>query len=138
MSAQEQQMLKETYYNEAMRYMDNAKECLQKARKEDGYYNDSKYVKMACGTAYSGMLVALDGFLLLKGLHKPNRKERKSIEHYQKNLTNIDKKMLNTLDSAYDILHLWGYYDGIKKASVIKDGFDEAYKIIEKINPAMS
>ena len=105
---------------------------------EDGYYEDLKYVKMACGTAYSGLLVALDGFFLLKGLHKPNRKERKSIEHYQKNMANIDKKMLNTLNGAYYILHLSGYYDGMNKASVIKDGFDEAYKIIEKINPAIS
>ena len=138
MSVQEQQLLKESYYSEAIRYMDNAKECLQKAKKEDGYYNDLKYVKMACGTAYSGLLVALDGFFLLKGLHKPNRKERKSIEHYQKNMANIDKKMLNTLNGAYYILHLSGYYDGMNKASVIKDGFDEAYKIIEKINPAIS
>jgi len=135
MSVQEQQSLKERYYNDAIRYMDNAKECLQKAKKEDNYYNDPKYVKMACGTAYSGMLAALDCFLLLKGIDKPKGKERKSIEYYQSNITKIDKKMLNNLNSAYEILHLWGYYDGITKVSVVKDGFDEAYKIITKIKP---
>ena len=31
MSAHEQQQLKETYYGEAIRYMENAKECLKKA-----------------------------------------------------------------------------------------------------------
>ena len=136
MSIQEQQELKERYYNEAMRYMDNAKECLKNAKKEGGYYHDPKYVRMACGTAYSGMLVALDGFFMLRGVHKPTAKERKSIEYYQKNITRIDGKMLNTLNCAYQILHLSGYYDGITKATVVKDGFDEAGKIIGKIRPA--
>jgi len=54
MSIQEQQTLKEKYYGEAIRYMNNARECLTKAKKEDGYYQDQKYVRMACGTAYSG------------------------------------------------------------------------------------
>ena len=136
MSIQEQQELKEKYYGEAMRYMENARECLKNAKKEGGYYQDRKYVRMACGTAYSGMLIALDGFFILQGLHKPTAKERKSIEYYQKNITNLDRKMLSTLNSAYHILHLSGYYDGIEKAIVVKAGFDEAYKIIEKIKPA--
>ena len=135
MSTQDQQELRIKYYSEAMRYMDNATECLKKAKKEDGYYNDPKYVRMACGTAYSGLLIALDCFLILKGVHKPTAKERKSIEYYQKNITKIDQKMLNGLNTAYKILHLWGYYDGIEKATVVKDGFDEAYKIIEKVKP---
>ena len=135
MSIQEQQETKKKYYSEVMRYMDNAKECLTKAKKEENYYNDPKYVRMACGTAYSGVLIALDCFFILKGLHKPKGKERKSIEYYQENITKIDKKMLGYLNSAYKILHLSGYYDGMENATVIKEGFDEAYKIIEKIKP---
>jgi len=143
MSTQDQQELRKKYYGEAMRYMDNATECLKKAIKKDGYYNDQKYVRMACGTAYSGVLIALDCFFILKGVHKPTAKERKStvsehsrtIEYYQQNIAKIDQKMLNGLNSAYKILHLLGYYDGIEKATVVKDGFDEAYKIIEKVKP---
>ena len=135
MSALEQELVKEQYYSEAIRYMDNAKECLKKAKKEDNYYNDSKYVSMACGTAYKGILIALDGFFRLKGTGNPKGKSRKSIEYYQSNITKIDKKMLNSLNSAYQILHLWGYYDGIESANVVKEGFDEAYKIIDKIKP---
>ena len=134
MSINEQQLLREKYYNEAVRYMDNAKESLKNARKEDGFYLDKKYVKTACGTAYNGLLVALDGFLQLKDI-KPKAKERKSIEYYQSNITKIDKKMLNYLNSAYEILHLLGYYDGITDAGMVKRGFDLAYTIIEKINP---
>ena len=134
MSIQEQEALKETYYSEATRYMDNAKEYLKNAKKEDDFYLDKKYVKTACGTAYNGVLVALDGFLTLKDI-KPKGKERKSVEFYQRNITKIDKKMLNTFISAYEILHLWGYYDGITKASVVKEGFDLAYTLIDKIKP---
>jgi len=136
MSVDEQNQIKEKYHGEAIRYMDNAKEYLKNAQKEGNYYRDIKYVRTACGTAYSGILVALDCFFILKGIHKPTGKERKSIEYYQKNLGKMDRKMLDYLNSAYKILHLSGYYDGIEKADVVKSGFVEAYKIIEKIKPA--
>jgi uncharacterized protein (UPF0332 family) len=135
MGIQEQTEIKEKHYNEAIRYMDNAKECLTKAQKKDDFYNDTKYVKMACGTAYNGLLIALDGFLLLKGIQKPKGKARKSIEYYQKNLASLDRKALNCLNSAYKVLHLSGYYDGIEDAIVVRRGFDDAYAIIEKIKP---
>jgi len=136
MSIQEQEDTKVRFYGEAMRFMNNAKECLQKAKKEDRFYHDTKYVKMACGTAYSGVLVALDGYLTLKGIEKPKKKLRKSIEYYQENLAKLDKKLLNYVNSAYQILHLYGYYDGTNSADVVKTGFDLAYTIIEKIKPA--
>jgi hypothetical protein len=135
MSIQEQQNTKEKYYGEAMRYMDNAKEYLKNAQKEGNYYKDAKYVKTACGTAYNGLLVALDCFLILRGIHKPTGKERKSIEYYQRNLTGENKKILNHLNVAYKVLHLSGYYDGVESVSIIKEGFDEAYAIINKIKP---
>ena len=134
MSIPEQQKLKERYYSEAIRYMDNAKGYLQNAQKEGKVYTDKKYVKTACGTAYNGLLVALDGFFQLKDI-KPRAKERKSIEFYQSNITKVDKKLLNHLNSAYEILHLWGYYDGITDAAMVKRGFTLAYSIIEKIRP---
>ena len=138
MSIQEQEQTKKAYYSEAIRYMDNAGEYLKNAGKEGGFYLDKKYVKTACGTAYSGMLVALDCILILTGKEKPKGKGRKSIEYYQRNIAQTDKKMLNYLNSAYEILHLLGYYDGITKASVVKDGFDLAYTIIDKIKPSRS
>ena len=138
MSVQEQQELREKYYNEAMRYMDNASEYLKSANKEDNIYRDSKYVRTACGTAYNGVLIALDCFLILKGVHKPTKKDRKSIEYYQKNLGKIDRKMMDNHNIAYKILHLYGYYDGIEDAVVVKRGFDLAHTIIEKIKPSMA
>ena len=133
MSIEEQNEIKSKYYNEAIRYMDNAKETLKKAGKEDKFYLDKKYVKTACGTAYNGVLTALDGYLILKDIKKT--KGRKSIEYYQDSITKIDKKLLNYVNNAYDILHLSGYYDGINTVSVIKEGFNMAYYIIDKIKP---
>ena len=135
MPIQEQQEVREKYYSEAIRYMDNAKEYLKNAQKEGNFYHDKKYVRTACGTAYNGVLIALDCFFILKGVHKPNGKERKSVEYYQKNLGKLDRIMLDYLNSAYNILHLSGYYDGIEDAIVVKRGFDLADSLIEKIKP---
>lgn len=41
-------------YKKSMRYIENAKEQLSKAGKEGKFFEDDKYVKTACGTAYSG------------------------------------------------------------------------------------
>jgi len=38
--------------SEAIRYFNNAKEILSKAKIEDNIYTDSKPVREACGTAY--------------------------------------------------------------------------------------
>ncbi|KAA6337918.1 hypothetical protein EZS27_014046 [termite gut metagenome] len=133
MSIDEQESIKRKYYSEAIRYMDNAKETLQKAGKEDNHYNDRKYVRTACGTAYNGLLIALDTYLLLKGIKKT--KGRKSIEYYQEHIGKIDKKLLKYVNDVYEILHLSGYYDGILNATVVKEGFNEAYEIINQIKP---
>ncbi|GAP71298.1 hypothetical protein SAMD00024442_10_30 [Candidatus Symbiothrix dinenymphae] len=134
MPNEQQEIIKQNAYVESMRYMSNAKETLQKARKEDNFYADQKYVRSACGTAYSGMLLALDAHLKLKGVDMPTKK-RRSIEFYTANVGKLDGKLLKELNAAYSILHLSGYYDGIQVASVVKDGFDLAYSIIERIKP---
>ncbi|MDR2448668.1 MAG: DUF5618 family protein [Prevotellaceae bacterium] len=56
--------------------MSNAKETLQKAKKEDNFYCDRKYVRTACGTAYNGILLALDAYLTLKDVELPKKKRR--------------------------------------------------------------
>jgi hypothetical protein len=103
--------IKTAYYNEAMRYMQNATDTLKKAGKYDLMYNDSKYVKTACGIAYNGVLMALDGYFKLKEINLP--KGKKSIEYYRDNLAKIDRKLMNYLNNAYEILHISGYYEGL-------------------------
>ena len=135
MDRAEQNALLLKWYAEANCYMDNAKETLQKAGKDGSHYTDPKYVQTACGTAYNGVLIALNGWLALKGIPEPHKKQRKSIEYYMSNIAKIDKKLASIMDDAYRILHLYGYYDGIRNVKEIGIGFDAAYEIIDKIKP---
>jgi Domain of unknown function (DUF5618) len=123
---------------EAMRYIKNAGSILrEKAGKKDNRYQDDKYVRMACGTAYNGTLLALDTYLELKG--KPVKKPktgRVDVTDYRKSLSLVDKKLLSEFNTTYNILHVAGYYDGETKASVIRAGMESAIEIVNKIKPA--
>lgn len=121
------------YYTEANRYLDNANDVLKKAGKNGKYYLDSKYVSSACGIAYKGVLVALTGFIQSRGIAPPKRKA--SIEYFQESISKIDRKMLNSLNTTYHVLHLEGYYEGFTDIKVIERGFEEAVFLINSIRP---
>ena len=111
---------------EANRYLENAKEILRdKAKKEDGFYQDRKYVRMAGHTAYLGVLEALDSLFGIK------KKGRKSVDWYQAALSKMDKKMLTYFNSVYDTLHLALGYDGNLDASISASGLEKADTIIK-------
>ena len=131
----DQQALLSREYSEALRYMKNAEDTLLKARKEGRNYIDKKYVRTACGTAYNGVLIAVDAWFAIKGIPDPPKKQRKSISYYTYNIAKIDGKLLSDLESAYSILHLSGYYDGITNVKVVTDGFELAHHIIDRIKP---
>jgi hypothetical protein len=131
----EQEQKKQVDHAEATRYMNNATEMLQKAGKEDNYYRDDKYVRVACGTAYLGVLKALDALFELRGIPLPPKKKRKNIEFYTYNAAKLDGKLSTELHTVYRILHIEGYYEGMRKVAVIKAGFDTAYDIIARIKP---
>lgn len=124
-------------YKEALRYIDNASDILRtKANKNGKFYEDNKYVRMACGTAYNAVLIALDVYLKLKDSAIEKKKhQRKSVDDYREALAKLDKKLLNEYNTAYDILHLYAYYDGLTKYDIIRSGFDSAAEIINKIKP---
>jgi|SRR6218665_668054 len=124
-------------YLEAMRYMDNAIKMLsEKGKKKDGRYHDIKYVRAACGIAYSGLLLATECYLEMKGKPVVKKKgSRLSVEQYKENLAKVDRKALDYFIDAYNILHLNGYYDGINNAVTIKLGFDSAMEIFKRIAP---
>ena len=110
---------------EAKRYIDNAKEILrEKAHKDNGFYVDRKYVRMAGNTAYNGILVALDGILEMRA------KGRKDVNWYKERLAKLDKGILNAFLSAYDTLHLALGYDGNLNAKIAQAGLEDAESII--------
>jgi hypothetical protein len=120
-------------YKEAMRYIDNARDNLKKAGKEDKFYVDEKYVKTACGTAHVGMLKALDFLFDIRKV--PKQRGRKSILYYKEVLGKLDKKLLKNLNSAYHVLHLDGYYDSETYIKTIESGFENAISIINALKP---
>ena len=128
---------KETRYREAVRYMNNATELLHsKANKAGKYYTDAKYVRMACGTAYNGVLLALETLFDIKGMPlEPKRNSRTNVKDFERRLALIDKKLLNQFKTTYNTLHLNGYYEGETNYTVIHGGMDAAVDIINKIKP---
>lgn len=126
-------MVVQNPYKESMRYIDNARENLKHAGNDGKYFVDEKYVKSASAIAYSGLLKALDFYFDIKKVEK--KRGRKSIEYYRTVLSNMDKKLLDNLNTSYHILHLAGYYDGEKKINVIEEGFDSALTIIAALKP---
>jgi uncharacterized protein (UPF0332 family) len=133
MSEEEQQAILAEYYAEAMRCMDEAGEALKKANKGDSFYYNPKLLRTACRAAYNGVLLALDAYLMTKGV-KPS-KRRKPIEYYQDEVRARDRKLLDLINRAYDVLYLAGHYDGVRDAEVLQTGFNTAYDIIERIKP---
>lgn len=133
MSTREKNTEAKKSYNEATRFMDNAKKELGLAKKEGRYYEDVKHVSGACGIAYKGVLVALDGIFMLRGIERGDKRKRLSIDYYTSNLAKIDKKMLGSLNDCYQILHLDGYYDCYNNAKVILEGFEQADSILKKL-----
>lgn len=112
--------------SEAKRYVENARTILrEKAIKEDDLYTDRKYVKLAGHAAYTGVLVALDGFFGVK------TKKRKDVGWYQEQLASIDKKLLGNFVSAYELLHLYMGYDGALEAGIAQLGLKRADEIIQ-------
>lgn len=91
-----------------------------------GYYSDEKYVKMACNTAWNGVLVALDS----KVPPMPHGK-RKTVETYKQYLATRNRKALNDFVAAYQHLHLLGGYDGNLYKKTTRAGLELAENIIE-------
>ena len=108
--------------------MDNAKEILRDHAIKDGdYYEDSKYIKMAGHTMWTGCLVALDFALNIK----KQKGRRKDIDDYKKAASQADKKLLTYVVTGYDTMHLSMGYDGNKSVKVCQGAFDCMNYIID-------
>lgn len=122
-------MEKKDPIEEARRYVSNAKETIEKANfdPELGNYTDSKYIKTAGNILWNGCLVALDAVL-----HVRKSKGRPSVEKYKEAASQRDRKLLATIVSGYDVMHLSMGYDGTKNKKVCDVGFESANAIIDR------
>ena len=117
---------------EARRYLKNAKDILsEKGEKEDGYYNDPKYVRMAGNTAWNGILIAVEALTNAKS----KTKTRVSIEDYKAYAKKFaDIKYINYLNNLYLFMHLNMGYDGFSEYSMINKSFQIADEFLTKID----
>ena len=106
---------------EAKRYLENAKDNLQKANKDGDFYTDDKYVRTAAGIAYLGLLMMAQRIIDFNGL--PKAKKNEDVKYYQENLGKINKKLLTYFNNGYEILHLLGYYRGATMVHIMTSGF---------------
>lgn len=112
---------------------------MQKADKEDGYYKDDKYVRTACGIAYIGLTKIVQRILDFH--NKPRPKKNADVYYYQEHLAKINRTLINHFNTAYNELHLNGYYRGETKVASITAGMEEYEYFLhelEKISPAVS
>jgi len=121
---------------ESLRYLNNASQILKSAPVEDGIYADVKPVREACGVAYLAVLIAIDEYLLRRGLTK--KELPRSIDAYrralQKHLAIRNGKLLREFEALYEALHIAGYYRGnLYLVDMVKDALKSARAFIEKI-----
>lgn len=115
---------------EARRYVENAKELLQKKEKYDpetDSYNDKKYVRAAGHYLWNGVLIIIDGVF-----HIGSKKGRANYNDFRTAVGPRDRKLLTMVNNAYDILHLYMGYDGVLDKSVCDKGFQLANDIIDR------
>ncbi|HHT9137952.1 MAG TPA: DUF5618 family protein [Candidatus Wunengus sp. YC60] len=120
---------------EALRYLQNARDTLNKISIEDDYYVDIKPVREALGTAYLAILEAINEALLKKGL--TTKELPQSVEEYRKVLRKHfvvhNGKLMREFEALYNTLHIAGHYRGlIQKASIVKDCLKAAKEFIRK------
>ena len=116
---------------EARRYVDNAKKILLEngeLDQETRLYGDRKYVKMAGNTLWNGVLYVLDAVFHVRA----DRRTRVDIEAYKEAVGKRDKKLLQFVNSGYDIMHLYMGYDGAQSKATCDDGFRIANNIIDR------
>jgi hypothetical protein len=121
---------------EALRYLENAKQILLSAPKEDSTYTDIKPVQEACGTAYLAVLKAIDEYLLSRGMEK--KELPKSVDGYRNLLSRHalihDGKLVREFEKLYDALHIAGYYRGLlADVDMVKDALKAAESFITKL-----
>ena len=116
-------------FTEARRYFTHAEEILRtKAGRANGRYTDPKYVKMAGHTAWDGVLVAVDEYMVRKGIEKT--KGRKDRTWYLTELSKLNRRIAQSFSDLYSALHLSMGYDGLPLRKPIKSYLEEARNLI--------
>ena len=116
---------------EARRYVENAKETLREKGEldvETRLYQDDKYVRAAGNYLWLGVLKALDAIFDVRSDHRT----RVNINNYLEAIGKRDRKLLDWVDTGYNIMHLYMNYDGVQSKDVCDSGIRLANDIIDR------
>ena len=116
---------------EARRYVKNAKDLLlEKADldTETQLYRDKKYVRMAGNTLWNGVLIILEAVFHVG----KNKKTRVDYYDYQDVIAQRDRKLLDYVNTGYEVMHLCMGYDGNLSKTVCQDGVHLTNEIIDR------
>jgi len=125
----------EEYFDASVRYYNNAREKLKNVPIRNDRYQDIKPVQEACGTGYLAALLTLDGYLLKQGVSR--RELPESTDGYWNLLKKYmvhNGKIIDAFATVYEDLHILGYYRGGAGVLMIKEGFENAKKIIKSLS----
>lgn len=124
-------MKKQDPIAEARRYVENAHKALNENGEldvETKIYQDDKYVRAAGNYLWLGVLMALDAVFHVR----KDRRTRVDINNYLDVVGKRDRKLLNYVNSGYDVMHLYMNYDGNPAKDVSDAGFRLANAIIDR------
>lgn len=124
-------MKKKDPISEARRYVENARKALNENGDldvETKLYQDEKYVRTAGNYLWLGVLMALDAVFQVR----KDRRTRVNINNYLEAVGKRDRKLLNYVNSGYDVMHLSMNYDGIPAKEISDSGFRLANAIIDR------
>lgn len=124
-------MKKQDPIAEARRYVENAHKALNENGEldvETKIYQDDKYVRAAGNYLWLGVLMALDAVFHVR----KDRRTRVDINNYLDAVGKRDRKLLNYVNSGYDVMHLYMNYDGNPAKDVSDAGFRLANAIIDR------
>jgi hypothetical protein len=125
-------MEKITYYEEAMRYVEYAKEQFACSPIEERYYTDLKFVKAGGGTIYAGIEKSAKWYIELNGIKIAKNAKEPEIT---KQLGKINRTALNMFNDLYYYFHINVYYNGLNNPREIKNHIEIAKKFIALLKP---
>ena len=124
-------MEKKDLIEEALRYVDNARDILKNNEKYDPEtrsYDDKKYVRLAGHCLWHAVMLAIDSVFYVR----KDRRTRIDIDAYREAVRKRDRKLLTLLNNSYQILHLDMGYDGVLVKASCDEGFLITNDIIER------
>lgn len=115
----------------ARRYVDNAKKTIQENEvfdEETGCYNDPKYIRTAGHLLWNAVLIILDAVFQVKTQQQPHPDNKEFLRAVGKR----DRKLLDLINTAYNVTHISMGYDGNLDKNTCQSGFRLTNDIIDR------